>query len=96
MESPTKTQPLLQINSDSEDMNDVDQIRQLNDDGGSSSQINSYLENIESDTAEIETTDECDDTESLFKVANTVPNDRFSFTYVVFYLLGMTTLLPLV
>lgn len=35
-----------------------------------------------------------DDTEQFFKATNTVPNDRFSFTYMVFYLLGMTTLLP--
>lgn len=38
--------------------------------------------------------DDDDDTEQLFKATNTVPNDRFSFTYMVFYLLGMTTLLP--
>lgn len=53
----------------------------------------------DSDTHEIRdlesnTDDGDDDTEQLFKATNTVPNDRFSFTYMVFYLLGMTTLLP--
>ena len=53
----------------------------------------------DSDTHEIRdmesnTDDDDDDTEQLFKATNTVPNDRFSFTYMVFYLLGMTTLLP--
>lgn len=50
----------------------------------------------ESDAREIESTtdDFDDDTQNLFKANHTVPNDRFSFTYIVFYLLGMTTLLP--
>lgn len=53
----------------------------------------------DSDTHEIRdlesnTDDGDDDTEQLFKATNTIPNDRFSVTYMVFYLLGMTTLLP--
>lgn len=89
MESPTKSQPLLQEYSDNEDEGSS-RIRRRNIEP--SDQIDNESE---SDTPENElTTDECDDTESLFKVANPVPNDRFSFTYVVFYLLGMTTLLP--
>lgn len=35
-----------------------------------------------------------DDKEVLIKRPHHAPNDRFSFTYMAFYLLGMTTLLP--
>lgn len=61
-----------------------------------------HSDNNDSDTHEIrdcesntdDGDDDDDDTEQLFKATNTVPNDRFSSTYMVFYLLGMTTLLP--
>lgn len=39
-----------------------------------------------------DTTDE--DSEHLFKSPHNAPNDRFSFNYIVFYLMGIITLLP--
>ena len=38
--------------------------------------------------------DEDDDQEQLFKTPLIAPHDKFSFTYIVFYLLGTTTMLP--
>lgn len=50
---------------------------------------------IENDGMNTTTNDEFeDDEEVLIKRPHIVPHDRFSFTYMAFYLLGMTTLLP--
>lgn len=72
-----------------------------NGSGGSGSRYghSSHSDNNDSDTHDIRdlesnTDDFDDDTQQLFKAPNTIPNDRFLFTYIVFYLLGMTTMLP--
>lgn len=104
MDPKENSQPLLDEQSDSDDLHeDSSQIRHRP--GASDSASGSRFENSshsdinETDTHEIRdlesNTDEVDDdTENLFKATNTVPNDRFGLTYVIFYLLGMTTLLP--
>lgn len=109
MDSPNNERPLLEPTSDSEDVNEdaICQIRHRLTDNGSGSDVigasnyghSSHSDINESDTHEIRdlesnTDDFDDDTQHLFKAPNTTPNDRFSLTYIVFYLLGMTTLLP--
>lgn len=93
MDSTLNSRPLLETNSDSEDVSQ----QNLNEAGGSG--ISRRYDNSDSDSndnPDVEsTTEECDDDlTNLFKPTNTLPNDRFSINYMVFYLLGMTTLLP--
>lgn len=89
MASRLNSRPLLDSDSEDIDREYVEQVQHRNA---------AYFDAIqnESDTREIESTtdDFDDDTQNLFKANNTVPNDRFSFTYIVFYLLGTTTMLP--
>lgn len=109
MDSEQNKKPLLESQSDSEDGRDDvnDDVRHgivaatpsPNDESASGShhQNTSHSDINDSDTHDIrdlESNTDDDDTQNLFKATNTVPNDRFGFTYVVFYLLGMTTLLP--
>ncbi|XP_031624259.1 equilibrative nucleoside transporter 1 [Contarinia nasturtii] len=104
MSSPRNEQPLLDTTSDSEDVNEdaisVVKRRSFDDFGNESGygHNSSHSDINDTDTHDIrdlESTDDYDDdTQQLFKAPNTVPVDRFSFTYIVFYLLGMTTLLP--
>lgn len=99
MNSSNNSQPLLETNSDSEVVNeDATDNNQIGDKAGGSN-INRRYDSSDSDSMdhhEIEsTTEECDDDlTNLFKPTNTVPNDRFSLIYMVFYLLGMTTMIP--
>lgn len=79
MSSPQNDQPLLDSTTDSEEVNDF----------GHSDDDTHDIRDLESNTDEVD-----DDTQQLFKAPNIMPVDRFSFTYMVFYLLGMTTLLP--
>lgn len=52
-------------------------------------------EGIDNDGVNTTTNDEFeDDEEVLIKRPHIVPNDRLSFTYMAFYLLGMITLVP--
>lgn len=101
MEQPQNAQPLLE--SDSEDVNEDSTIeirhRQTDSASGSHPGHSSHSDFNDSDTHDIRdfesnTDDFDDDTQQLFKPPNTLPNDGFSLTYTVFYLLGMTTLLP--
>lgn len=103
MDSPKNSRPLLQTNSDSEDVNEdaATQVRQRNVDKAGGSGISRQYDTSESDSndndaREVEsTTDECDDDlTNLFKPINLIPSDKFSINYMIFYLLGMTTLLP--
>lgn len=104
MDPQLNSQPLLEPTSDSEDViEDANagelRHRQTNSSGtGSQYGHSSHSDINDSDTHDIrdlESNDDFDDdTQNLFKPPFTVPNDRFSFTYIVFYLLGMTTLLP--
>lgn len=99
MDSSSNSRPLLQINSDSEDVNDDSPIRRRNIDNAGGSGVNRLVDNSDSDSNDVHdvesTTDECDDDlTNLFKPTNTLPTDRFSLNYMIFYLLGMTTLLP--
>lgn len=103
MSSPQNEQPLLEPTSDSEDVNEgeIGGARQRNTDSASGSRYghSSHSDINDSDMHDIRdmesnTDDFDDDTQQLFKASNTIPNDRFSFTYIVFYLLGTTTLLP--
>lgn len=91
MDSSLNSRPLLDTNSDSEGVYD-DNMEPAHH------RHAAYFDELhnESDVRELEsaTDDFDDDTQNLFKADNTVPSDRFSFTYIVFYLLGMTTLLP--
>lgn len=104
MASP-HNEPLLDPTSDSEDVNEdaISQVRHRTVDngsgGGSHYGHSSHSDINDSDTHDIRdlesnTDDFDDDMQRLFKAPNTIPNDRFSLTYIVFYLLGMTTLLP--
>lgn len=89
------SQPLL--DSDSEDVHEesTSQFRHRQTDSP-----NGFpRDHSDSDTHDVRdmesnTDDFDDDIQNLFKPPNTLPYDRFSFTYIVFYLLGMTTLLP--
>lgn len=104
MDPQLNSQPLLETTSDTEDViEDANagelRHRQTNSGNGSQNGHSSHSDNNDSDTHDIRdlesnTDDFDDDTQNLFKPPFTVPNDRFSFTYIVFYLLGMTTLLP--
>lgn len=99
-------EPLLDPTSDSEDVNEdeISQIRHRTMDNGSGGGASNYGHSSHSDIndsdthdirdMESNTDDFDDDMQRLFKAPNTTPNDRFSLTYIVFYLLGMTTLLP--
>lgn len=80
-------------NDDEDDTNNVNTIgtpayisgRFVDDDG-----IDNETENLMTTTNdELE-----DDEEVLIKRPTIAPHDRYSFTYMAFYLLGMTTLLP--
>lgn len=100
MNSSHNSRPLLETDSDKEDVNEDDMIanNQTMDEAGGS-RMNRGYDSSDSDSMdhhEIEsTTEECDDDlTNLFKPTNTVPNDRFSLNYMVFYLLGMTTMIP--
>lgn len=88
MDSRLNSRPLLDTNSDSEDVDDYNM----------EGDIATYYDEIHNESGsravESATDDFDDDTQNLFKADNTVPSDRFSFTYIVFYLLGMTTMLP--
>lgn len=98
MNSRINSRPLLETNSDSEDINDdiVEHVRRRNIENAEGSSLTNHFDNAETDVHGIESnTDDFDDeTQILFKANNTIPNDRFSFTYMVFYLLGMTSLVP--
>lgn len=103
MDSEQNSKPLLDQYSDSEDVNDdlFEGVRHRTADSASGSRQghSSHSDINDSDTHDIRdlesnTDDFDDDTQQLFKPTNVVPNDRFSFTYMVFYFLGTTTLLP--
>lgn len=104
MDTEQNSQPLLDEQSDSEDVHDESsQIRHraASSDSASGSRFgnSSHSDINDSDTHDIRdlesnTDDADDDTQNLFKATNTVPNDRLGLTYMIFYLLGMTTLLP--
>lgn len=103
MDAQQNVQPLLEANSDSEEVLDenVGQVRRRTTDSASGSHLenSSHSDNNDSDTHDIRdlesnTDDFDDDIQNLFKASNTVPNDRFSLIYMIFYLLGTTTLLP--
>lgn len=103
MSSLQNEQPLLEPTSDSDDVNEdaICEARQRNTGNASGSRYghSNHSDINDSDTHDIQdmesnTDDFDDDTQQLFKASNTIPNDRFSFTYIVFYLLGTTTLLP--
>lgn len=101
MDSEQNSQPLLDTPSDSEDLHeDSSQIRHrtpTDSASGSRFENSSHSDINDSDTHDIqdlESNTEDDDTQNLFKATNTVPYDRFGLTYMIFYLLGMTTLLP--
>ena len=89
MDSRLNSRPLLDSDSEDIDREYAERVQQRSV---------AYFDatHNESDAREIESTtdDFDDDTQNLFKANNTVPNDRFSFTYIIFYLLGMTTMLP--
>lgn len=91
MASSRNSRPLLDTNSDSEDVYDDNMERAEQRNGA-------YFDAIhnESSVREIEsaTDDFDDDTQNLFRANNTIPSDRLSLTYIVFYLLGTTTMLP--
>lgn len=100
-EQKSIAEPLLDNQSDSDDIQEESsQIRHRTPtDSASGSRIeeNSHSDINDSDTHDIrdlESNTEDDDTQNLFKATNTIPGDRFSLTYMIFYLLGMTTLLP--
>lgn len=105
MDSERNSQPLLDPNSDSEDVNEdlMSEVRRRRTtDSASGSHFgpsSSHSDINDSDTHDIRdlesnTDDFDDDTQNLFKADNTVPSDSCSFTYIIFYLLGTTTLLP--
>lgn len=106
MDSEQNGKPLLeQRDSDEDDVNDEEDsfggVRHRTTDSASGSRYghSSQSDINDSDTHDIRdlesnTDDFDDDTQQLFKATNTIPNDRFSFTYMIFYLLGTTTLLP--
>lgn len=100
MNSSPNSRPLLETNSDSEEVNDdltIANNQNIDEAGGSGKNRRYDSSDSESmDHHEIEsTTEECDDDlTNLFKPANIIPNDRFSLNFMVFYLLGMTTLIP--
>lgn len=104
MDSQQNAQPLLDTNSDSEDVHDenVGQVRRRTTDSASGSHLgngSSHSDINDSDTHDIRdiesnTDDFDDDIQNLFKARNTLPNDRFSLVYMIFYLLGVITLLP--
>lgn len=99
MNSSLNSRPLLETNSDSEDLNEDVIANNQNIDEAGGSGINRRYDSSDSDSMdhnEIEsTTEECDDDlTKLFKPINTVPNDRFSLNFMIFYLLGMTTMIP--
>lgn len=103
MDSEQNAKPLLEQNSEDEDVNEDSfggvRHRQTDSASGSRYGHSSHSDINDSDTHDIRdlesnTDDFDDDTQQLFKASNTVPNDRFGFTYMIFYLLGTTTLLP--
>lgn len=103
MDSEHNEKPLLEQNSDDEDVNENsfggEKNRTTDSASGSRYGHSSHSDINDSDTHDIRelesnTDDFDDDTQQLFKATNTVPNDRFGFTYIVFYFLGTTTLLP--
>lgn len=99
MTSSNNSRPLLETNSDNEDVNEDVIANNQNKDEAGGSGINRGYDSSDSESTdhhEIEsTTEECDDDlTNLFKPTNIVPNDCFSLNYMVFYLLGMTTLIP--
>lgn len=103
MDSEHNEKPLLDQYSDDEDVNENSfggEKHQATDSASGSRYGHSSHSDInDSDTHDIRelesnTDDFDDDTQQLFKATNTVPNDRFGFTYIVFYFLGTTTLLP--
>lgn len=102
MDSGSNSRPLLQPNSDSEDVNTDDgrTIQIVNEYGANASGnriigSDSDIEDDEDNEEEEEDfVDDVADTDNLFKATNTIPNDKFNYNYIVFYVLGMTTLLP--
>lgn len=102
MDTGNNSRPLLQANSDSEDVNTDDgrKIPVMNENAGvsgsrmigSSSDIEDYDDDEEDEEEDF--VDDVADTDNLFKATNMIPNDRFNYNYIVFYILGMTTLLP--
>lgn len=101
MDASTKSRPLLDdSHSDIDDEYNNEDETIVNVHGTPASISGRYSDNegIENDNdgAFNTTTNEEfeDDEEVLIKRPHIVPNDRFSFTYMAFYLLGMTTLLP--
>lgn len=90
MNKSGNSQPLLEPSSDNENVYEDDIHDRLISGAGLSDDNNdNNPDNSEMTTDEFE-----DDSQNLFKVTNTIPNDKCNFTYMVFYLLGMTTLLP--
>lgn len=95
MDASTHSRSLLDSNSDDEYNNgDETSVNVIGTPVSTSGQYSDH-EGIDNDGMNTTTNDELeDDEEVLIKRPHTVPHDRLSFTYVAFYLLGMTTLLP--
>lgn len=98
MDPGSNSRPLLESNSDSEDVNTDDihnrSIQEVMNQNivGASSNGSRIIGSI-SDTEDDDYVDDTD-TDNLYRAPNTIPNDSFNFTYIVFYYLGMTTMLP--
>lgn len=95
MDTSNNSRPLLQqSNSDSEYIDDDSEDVHTGSMTAKTVAIASaghrkYLENVPGTST---TTD--DETELLFKSPTATQHDRFSFNYIVFYLMGIITLLP--
>lgn len=95
MDAPTHSRSLLDSNSDDEYNNGDETSANAIGSPASTSGRYSDQEGIENDGMNTTTNDELeDDEEVLIKRPHIEPYDRLSFTYISFYLLGMTTLLP--
>lgn len=97
MDATVNSTPLLDGNSDIDYDYNVRDESSVNVLGSPASISGRYSDNdgIDNDGINTTTNDELeDDEEVLLKRPHIVPNDRCSFTYMAFYLLGMTTLLP--
>lgn len=96
MDSSSNSRPLLDSNSESEDLRDDESNVTIVCRPGASNRLPAHGDDDgdEQNTIDNTTTDEYEDDVDLLKSSNSAPNDRLSFTYIVFYLLGMTTLLP--
>lgn len=97
MDTSINSRPLLGNNSESEDFHDDDSSVTVVCRPSSSHILNESINYDDDEQNSIEnttTTDEYDDDTDLLKSSTSIPNDKLSYTYIVFYLLGMTTLLP--